>query len=554
MPGADHAQRMSNPHGRATLVVERNGHSPQRVALDGAKVSIGRAPTNDVHVPEAHISKNHAEIRSEAEGYVLYDVGSRAGVFVNGNQIQRHRLRNGDKIELSGQSPVRMEFQTAATIGLSTLELTMVGAARDTERGAMGRLARFFEFSRKLGGGFSLDEVLQDVLDLAVEVTHAERGVLLLQRADGTLERRLARTAEGRTVPSNEVRISETLAHKAFELGRASIFDDVSADADLAIAESIVSLELRSAVILPLLRFVASGDQQTATSKVFGVLYLDSKKQRSRFDGFDMRILERLAQDASSVIENARLLGEEEDKKRIARELQMASEVQAALMPERFRSTPTFEVAGTWVPCLELGGDYVDQFDLGNGRQALVVADVCGKGIAASLLAATLQGALAAEMTRPGALGEIVARANRVHHRLAPVGKFITMAILLLEPDGSVTIVNAGHCPILHKSRHGVQGVMTGGMALGLDEDAEYDDVALQLAPGDTLLVYTDGVLEAENASRELFGDARLENLMREHGALPAEALLQRLTQEVEQFCAGAPATDDLTALVVRRR
>lgn len=538
---------------RAVLMVERNDQPPRRFVLGGSPFRIGRATDNDLQVPEGHVSKHHAEIRCEPDGFVLADAGSRAGVLVNGEVVQRRVLQAGDVIELGASSPVRIRFTPRDQSGISTLDLTL-GESGSAEQDSMARLARFFEFSRKLGGGFSLDEVLQDVVDLAIEVTRAERGVLLLRRDGRDVEMRIARMHNGRSLPTDGLRISETLVHKAFDSARASVIEDVNLDADLALAESIVSLELRSAVMLPLLRFVPSTlEAGTATSEVFGLIYLDSRRQHGGFDGYDLRILERLAQDASAVIENARLLGEAEEKRRIDREILMAREVQAALMPEQFVSTPTWVIAGTCVPCHTLGGDYVDQFDLGGGRQALVVADVAGKGIAASLLAATLQGALAAEIAEARPLGETVTRVNRVHCRLAPIGKFITMVVAVLEPDGSVALVNAGHCPVLHAGANGVTAVAAPGMALGLDADAGYREHVLRLAPGDSLLLYSDGVIETEGPARELFGEARLAELLRGAAKLPAAELLARITGAIDAFRRGVAVTDDVTVLAIRR-
>src|SRR5262249_61456513 len=122
-------------------------------------------------------------------------------------------------------------------------------------------------------------------------------------------------------------------------------------------------------------------------------------------------------------------------RRRIEQQMRMAREVQAALMPREFASTAAFEVAGFCEPCLDLGGDYVDQFDLGSGRTAVVVADVCGKGVDASLLAAALQGALVAEMSGDRPLGEIVARVNRGHCRPAPAGRLVTMGLAGPGPE-----------------------------------------------------------------------------------------------------------------------
>lgn len=541
---------MTEGIGRAHLEVELRDQPPTRVMLTETPLRIGRGPDNHVLIPDGHVSKRHAEITKAGDGFVITDLGSRAGVFLNGEQVSTHALADGDVIGLGAVVSARLVFRRERA---SKLDMTMF-VARDAsaEQGGMARLARFFEFSHKLGGGFSIEEVLRDVVDLAIEVTKAERGVLIVQRDDDSLETKVARGAGGRTLPREGLRVSETLVQKALALGKPSVFDDVMGDADLAQAASIVSLELRSAVTLPLLRFAAADGRDTGAMRVFGLIYLDSRRLRGGFDGFDLGILGRLASDASAVIENARLVREAEDRRRLEAELAMAREVQAALMPEQFRSTPAFEVAGTCVPCFELGGDYVDQFDLPGGKMALVVADVCGKGIAASLLAAALQGALAAEIATGRALSEAVARVNQVVCRLAPVGKFITMAIAVCEPNGQVELVNAGHCPVLHNQTSGTVGITTGGSALGLDKDAVYEAALLKLRPGDTLLLYTDGVIECEGPGRELFGDERLGQAIAQRGG-SAAVVLGNLMQAMDQFRRGTPVTDDLSVVVLRR-
>ncbi len=541
--------------GRAFLDIQQHAEPPSRLVLGTDPVRIGRARESQIHVPDGHISKLHAELRREGETWVVVDLGSRAGVLVNGTKVERRELRDGDIVELGAASPVRLTFRNEVEKRAMTSSLSSVVA--DSGQGGMARLARFFEFSHKLGGGFALEEVLQDVVDLAIEVTKAERGLLILRRDDDTLETKVARASGARPLPPEGLRISETLVRKALADGKPSIATDLNRDADLALAASIVSLELRAAVTLPLLRLggtSGSNTRETAAMSAFGLIYLDSRRQRGGFDGFDLGILARLANDASAVIENARLVREDAEQRRIAQEVAMAREVQAALMPEQWRSTPAFEVAGTCVPCFELGGDYVDQFDLGSGRAALVVADVAGKGIAASLLAATLQGALAAEMLQGKPLGEVVSRVNRVHCRLAPVGKFVTLAVVVLEPDASLTLVNAGHCPVLHVSRSGTRALTTGGMALGLDADFAYEEVTVRMAPGDTLVLYTDGVVECEGQERALYGDERLAQAVTWRPSTTAAAVLDELVKDVDRFRGDTPVSDDLSVLVVRAR
>lgn len=543
---------MGSPLSSAHLEVERQGEPRRRIDLGDGAVRIGRAKESEIHVPEAHVSKAHAEILREGEAFRVIDVGSRAGVNVNGKRVKEHRLADGDVVELGAESPIRITFrQPKVRVPFAREAKELTDVSGDAARGGMARLARFFEFSRKLGGGFTLDELLQDVVDLAIDVTGAERGILFLTRADGGVDPRVARTTGGKGLAKERLRASETLLRQTIDSGKPRIVTDVADDADLQQQASIMSLELRSAVTLPIVRSAADGGTDAA---VFGVLYLDSKKKRGSFDGFDLSILERLAQDVSSVIESARLLRDAEEKRRMDREVATAREVQAALMPEEFKSTRLFEVAGVCEPCNELGGDYVDQFDLGKGRQALVVADVCGKGLAASLLAAALQGALAAEIVQDRPLGEIAQRVNRVLCRIAPVGRFITMLLAVLEDDGTLRFVNAGHCPPLHVHDGGARRPALAGMALGLDADAPYESAELQLAPGDAFVMYTDGVVECEAPGRELFGDERLEQLLAKGQGASASALLASVQGAVDTFRGTAPVSDDLSVLVVRRK
>ena len=536
------------------LEVQHGDRPPSHVLLDGATLRIGRAQDNQLQVPDAHVSKRHAEIRKEIDDYVVVDVGSLAGVLVNGAKVDRAVLTDGDVIELGDTSPVRLTFRAQQQPEHRLDMTTFAALPAGPEQGSLTRLARFFEFSHKLGGGFSLAEVLRDVVDLAMDVTKAERGMLMLRRADGSIDMQVARAAGGRALPEGGVQVSETIVQKAFASPKPIVIEDVRNDANLALAESIMSLELRSAVTLPLVRHVVATKGGTAITEVFGLVYLDSRRRRGGFDGFDRDILGRLAGDASAVIENARLVREAEDQRRIAQEVATAREVQAALMPEQFRSSAAFEIAGTCVPCHELGGDYVDQFDLGGGRIALVVADVAGKGIGASLLAATLQGALASQIDDGGlSLGDLVARVNRVHCRVAPVGKFITMVVAALSPAGTVELVNAGHCAALHCHDGGTEAVTTGGMALGLDADAEYHAVELRLQPGDALVLYSDGVIECEDQDRQLFGEERLVEALAGQRNATAPQVLDHIIAEVARFRRGAPVSDDVSVLVARR-
>jgi phosphoserine phosphatase RsbU/P len=523
---------------------------PKHLALASSIVRIGRAKDSHVQVPNMHVSKAHAEIRFEDGRYHVVDVGSRAGIKVNRQRTVRRTLVDGDVIELGDESPVRITYRCA-----EHREPAQGRGATGADRGGMATLARFFELSRKLGGGASAsDDVLRDVVDLAIELTDAERGVVLLLTDGQELAAHTARKAGKGDLAKDGLRVSETLVRRTMESGRARVVADVNDTAELLQQASIMSLELRSAVILPLVRPSGVEPATTLPNGVFGALYLDSRSRQGGFEGFDLDILERLAQDASSVVENARLLREAEEQRRIAQEVETARLVQAALIRDAFDSTAMFEVAGSCESCNELGGDFIDQFDLGGGRSALVVADVAGKGVAASLLAASLQGALAAEVGHGSPPDEIVRRVNRVHCRKAPPGLFITMVLLVLEADGSMWFVNAGHCPPVRVHAAGVRVHEAAGLALGLDDDATYEAHEIQLQRGDSLVVYSDGVVECEGPGRELYGDARLAALLTAQRGAQPDGMVAALRADLLAFRRGLPPNDDCSVLVVRRR
>jgi serine phosphatase RsbU (regulator of sigma subunit) len=532
-------------------VVDRD-RPQRRLALTGNRLRIGSAADAELRVDGAVAAPLHAELLLQKGGWLVRDLGSKAGTRVNGARVTERRLAPGDVIELGARSPWKATFAAGANA-------PVFAAPAASE---LATLARFFAWSSKLSGTFSLDDVLCDVVDMAVELTGADRGALAQLQPDGAIALRSARKAGRQGLGAAEMRISSTLVQRAVQGRSPLVLPDFNEEVDLSRSTSILDLRLRSAVLLPLARFAASDNPSSSPpaacspqpAEVFGVLYLDSTRNRKRLAEFDLHLLERLAFDASSAIENARLLQEAEARRRIEQQMRMARDVQAALMPREFASTAAFEVAGHCEPCLDLGGDYVDQFDLGSGRTAVVVADVCGKGVDASLLAAALQGALVAEMSGDRPLGEIVARVNRVHCRLSPAGRFVTMVLAVLEPDGTVRLVNAGHVAPLLVGGGGVRPCAESSIALGLDETAGYREETVRLAAGESLVLCSDGVLECEDPQLALYGRERLQTLLAQHANATPRECLDALLRDLRSFRGDAPVSDDTSVIAIRRR
>ncbi len=288
------------------------------------------------------------------------------------------------------------------------------------------------------------------------------------------------------------------------------------------------------------------------------MLYLDSQITQSEFGQIDKDILESLAKDASSAVENARLLREADENHRMQEEMERAREIQKALLPQSFWEEPHFEVAGSCVASRQLGGDCLDQFRLPDGRCCLVIADVSGKGLPAALLAAGLQGALAVEAMREQPLAEMIERVNRAVSRRTPVGKYVTFFCCVLSDEGELTYVNAGHVPpiAILESSGGVEGRMrklfTGDMALGIQETSRYQVGSLQMQSGDSVVLYTDGVTEATSPDGAFFEESRLEEIVDRISHRPAAEVQKTIIESVQTFTHDAPLADDLSLLVLK--
>jgi phosphoserine phosphatase RsbU/P len=282
------------------------------------------------------------------------------------------------------------------------------------------------------------------------------------------------------------------------------------------------------------------------------VLYLDSHEKGTLLSRTARSALSALAAEAAVAIENARLYREAMEKVRIDEELRVASQIQQALMPAPRRSAAFFEAVGTSIPCREIGGDFFDYIDLPDGRFGFALGDVAGKGTPAALLTAVLQGIFAGNAPTAAGPGDTMARVNRGLLSRAIEARFATAFFAVLGSDGRLAYCNAGHNPPFVFSKSTVRRLEAGGMVLGLFASATYDQDVVQLVPGDTVVVFSDGISEALNGAGEEYGDERIVEAITAALAEPPQRVLDALVAHVKQFVGGAPQNDDITALVVR--
>lgn len=541
-------------------VVDRHG-GKRMLPLKKQVFTIGRRAESDLLLVSNRVSRDHGSIIYEQGTYYLVDNGSARGIFLNGQRITRSQLHHQDRITVGGDKDCQIEFLEEAGLAIfdssQNLHLSQIEAAPGSSaKEELRRLARYVEVHQAFKLSPTPDDVLVLIVDAAIEIANAERGCLMLNNDTGQLEFKVARDNKRKFLSGEDFRMSRTVVQDAFNQKRTIVINDWLGD-DQSIHQSALDLNLRNIVCVPLHHFqmkqTMGGTTDMIKQDTIGVLYVDSRQSQGPFAKTSLTLLESLGFEASKSLESVRLMHEEQEKKRLERELTTARGVQIELLPTRFVQPAHFEVAAHSIPCRFVGGDFYDLLMLGNGRAAVILGDVAGKGIAAALLASMAQGVIHAQFNSGLSLPEVLTSLNRVLVEKSDDNRFITLFCALVDPDGTFSYVNAGHNPaILARASGQTELLTTGSMLLGAFHFAEYKAQQTKLEPGDVLVIFSDGVTEAVDATDQFFGDKRLEALVKENKGLNSQELKDRIEHEVLAFTRGLPQGDDITLIALK--
>jgi phosphoserine phosphatase RsbU/P len=553
------------PIGESVLEVVSPDGARRFVRVTHMPFMIGRGAEtgNHLQLSDRRISRNCAAIVSEANRLYLEDRGQRRGLYVNGEKVESRALIDGDVITFGLEDSYEIIFRTSKGTGDEELpnlltRIEHITSSEPASGGGLRKLNLLLEATTLLHSQLPLDSVLGTMLDHAVAVTDADRGLLLEADATGKLKVRLARRSGGMRLPPESLAPSQTAIQLALKKQSAVITEDLAqAEMNLQAAESVVAQRLRAVVVIPLFAMMrANTDQSMINIKrgdFLGVLYLDSRRPAA-FSKLDRQILDALAADAASILDNARLVERERERQRLEEQINIARGIQQALLPRDFREYPHLAVSGINTPCLSVGGDYFDVFPLSDNRTAFLIADVSGKGLGAALLTTMLQGALSG-MTMGTDPAQLFNHVNRFLCNHSEVGRYATMFFGVLDDQGGLDYINAGHpSPFLIRKGVAEEAFTEGSYPVGLVPEAEYTTAAVKLEPGDTLVLFSDGVTEAMDPDDQLFGASRLQEVLAGITDTPLEEIQRRVLESVENFSRGAPQTDDVTLLLVRYR
>jgi sigma-B regulation protein RsbU (phosphoserine phosphatase) len=516
------------------------------VPISKALFGIGRRETNDLRLAGSEVSRDHAEIASDNKQFVIRDRNSRYGTYVNDEQVSERPLTHGDRIRLGRSGGAEMVFLLAETAPTQDKATT-------TAIGDLRQIAALLDGLRALGSGRVLDDVLALVMDSAIEVSGAERGFIMLANLENELEFKMARGRGRQTLPGTGFATSRKIPEEVFRTGEPRIVADLL-DGELAnVHMGTVALGIRNVQCVPL-RLVRYLDRAEAGAEErrIGVLYLDSREKGTFLSNSTRAALETLATEAAVAIENARLYRETMEKARMEQEMRIAAEIQQALLPKAGRVGAFFRAAASSLPCRSIGGDFYDYVDLPDGLFGFALGDVAGKGPPAALLSAMMQGIFAAQAAASDPPSRTIARVNLALYRRGIESRFVTLMYGALAADGRLTYCNAGHNPPLVIGQSGVRRLETGGPIVGLFEGATFEEETVQLARGDWLIVFSDGVSEALSVDGEEFGEARIVETAQRHLAIQPPEMLQAIFADVRVFTKGAAQNDDITALVLR--
>ncbi len=535
-----------------------------RVTQTPFLIGRGAETGNHLQLTDRRISRNCAAIVMEANRYYLEDRGQRRGMFINQEKIESRQLADGDVITFGIEDSYQIIFRAATGTSDEAIPqlLTRIDHMTSSEStgGGLRKLNMLLEATSLLHSQLPLDSVLAKMIDHAIAVTDADRGLLeeVEQGHSDRLRVRLARRSGGQRLPPESMTPSQTAIQLAMKQGSPVITEDLAqAEMNLQAAASIVSQGLRAVVVIPLYASSRAASEGTGVDvrrgDFLGVLYMDSKRPTA-FTKLDRQILDALAADAASILDNARLVERERERQRLEQEIGIARDIQQALLPKNFKDYPHLAVSGVNFPCLSVGGDYFDVFPLDEKRTAFLLADVSGKGLGAALVTTMLQGALSG-MT----LGTDPARTfNHVNRFLCDhveVGRYATMFFGILHETGKLEFINAGHpSPILLRQGRAEEAFTEGSFPVGLVPEAEFATATLQLEPNDTLFLFSDGVTEAMDPDEQLYGVPRLLSVLHGKNELPLDEIQKTVLESVENFARGARQADDLTMLVVRYR
>ena len=547
--------------------------------LTASETVIGRHPDCTVQVNSNMVSRKHARVLKRDDEFLVEDMGSGNGTFVNGKKIEgATSLQHEDRIKMG---PILLRFECPVAAGQRVVPLrptpsraaavpasapTMMFELEDDDETTMmtgkatgfgnlevqpeAKLKGVLEISKALAGTVDLDSLLPKILDTLFRIfPHADRGCVLLK--DETVGKMVPRAMKHRRATDDEtVKLSRTILKTVLEQKTGILSSDAANDSRFQASESIANLTIRSMMCVPML---------SLKGEPMGVINSDTQNAFNQFRADDLDLLMAVAGQAAMSYEQAKLLVTAMEKQKQDKEMDIAMGVQRSMLPTTMPVAEGWEFFASYDTAQAVGGDYYDAFFLEGGTKVcLAFGDVAGKGVPASLVMSRIATVVTNVMTFVGDVREAINRINNQMCRRAIEGRFVTFVLCVLDlKSGEMTIGIAGHMPVMIRKTDGTIiefGDEIVGVPIGVMEDFPYDITVRTIEPGETCVIYTDGVSEAMNPGNDLYGVDRLRELMKVSTGGHADALGKVILSDVRKFANGREQNDDITIMVFGRK
>jgi len=530
------------------LVIVNGADVGSSFELTTPELVIGRQTGTDIRLEGPKVSRRHARVWREGDGFRLEDLGSSNGTFLNGRKLEAAAPLSG--LDEIGIGPYLLRYETVDkppefTIHARTAANT--GNAELYQNNAAQKLQIILRLSSDLGRTLEVSQLLAQVLDhLFALFPQADRG-LVISLEEG---RPFIRAQKQRTGGLGTPRFSASIVQRVAAEGVGILAEDMQTDSRFANAQSIVSLGVHSFICVPL---------QAKGGKALGVLQLERMDRGRQFTGEDLNLLTAIGLQVSVSLDNAQLHQELIARQRIENEVAFAREIQLSYLPTEPPDLPykNFELYAELLPAHEISGDFYDYFEIGENRLAIAVADVCGKGIPAALFMSMVRALLRSLTKHETNTGIILRDLNNAVAQQNPKCQFVTMSFCVFDPRSrTLEVSSAGHPPPLIRRQDGrveTLGVKQGPLLGFMPQAESYPTVQCQLQSSEVLLVYTDGVTEAPASESSMFGPDRLSATMADP-AFPSQLnqWSKSLLKVVQQFTGTRPQEDDITLVLLR--
>lgn len=544
---------------------------PYQFSLELNRISVGRSGDNDIALQDPFCSGHHAYIHTSKQGYVIQDNDSKNGTFLNGNKIAHEsELKRGDEI-LVGSTRIVFDKKLSTNVELTDapssssnintimhlddilkrpgMTTTVRTIPKKVDLGALEAEQRSIsvisEVSQALVLHKPIAELLEYIMNLISENLPMDRGILMLK--EGNPAQMMSKVVRYKSPVHRQqkINISMSIVNTVTEKNAAVIISDVLDDPRYGGAESIIALKIHSAMCVPLWN----------NREIIGIIYVDRISIPQKFTDEDLKLLTLLSNLAAIKIENAKLIEEAIEKKKMERELELAAKIQKDFLPKENPEIDHYDVAGINIPCYQVGGDYYDFIPIDKDRMGFAIADVSGKGVSASLLMATLRASLHCEVHPGYDLEKMAKKLNNFVHISSDINHFITFFYCEIDKrNGLVRYINAGHNPpIIYDKNGSIRRMDPSGLCLGMFPSSEYEVKEMALGPGDSAVLYTDGITESRNFTEDEYSEERLVEYCRTRIDQSAQTLVDDICSELKDFTHDTNPMDDMTIVVIKR-